>query len=182
MRCEARKGVCQDFAHIMIALVRQLGIPCRYVSGYLFHQRRQSAIVRPTARPTPGWKRCCPTSAGSASIRPTTSSPAIATSASPSVATTPTCRRHAASSRGRARCGASWPWPCRWAPRLSRKACRLTKCRRTCRGYHAKCRRRCPGLTCLSNSNSTAAAVAISGCAPVRPRAPRPLQLDAGYL
>src|SRR5580698_3429241 len=31
---ESRKGVCQDFAHIMIALVRQLGIPCRYVSGY----------------------------------------------------------------------------------------------------------------------------------------------------
>jgi transglutaminase-like putative cysteine protease len=34
----ARKGVCQDFAHIMIALVRPLGIPCRYVSGYLFHR------------------------------------------------------------------------------------------------------------------------------------------------
>jgi transglutaminase-like putative cysteine protease len=33
----ARQGVCQDFAHIMIALVRGLGIPCRYVSGYLFH-------------------------------------------------------------------------------------------------------------------------------------------------
>jgi transglutaminase-like putative cysteine protease len=32
-----RRGVCQDFAHIMIALVRGLGIPCRYVSGYLFH-------------------------------------------------------------------------------------------------------------------------------------------------
>jgi transglutaminase-like putative cysteine protease len=32
----SRKGVCQDFAHIMIALTRQLGIPCRYVSGYLF--------------------------------------------------------------------------------------------------------------------------------------------------
>jgi transglutaminase-like putative cysteine protease len=32
----ARRGECQDFAHIMIALVRQLGIPCRYVSGYLF--------------------------------------------------------------------------------------------------------------------------------------------------
>jgi transglutaminase-like putative cysteine protease len=31
-----RQGVCQDFAHIMIALVRQLGIPCRYVSGYFF--------------------------------------------------------------------------------------------------------------------------------------------------
>ncbi len=33
-----RAGVCQDFAHIMIALVRsKLRIPCRYVSGYLFH-------------------------------------------------------------------------------------------------------------------------------------------------
>jgi transglutaminase-like putative cysteine protease len=33
-----RKGVCQDFAHIMIALVRtKLRIPCRYVSGYLYH-------------------------------------------------------------------------------------------------------------------------------------------------
>jgi transglutaminase-like putative cysteine protease len=32
----ARRGVCQDFSHIMIALVRQLGVPCRYVSGYLF--------------------------------------------------------------------------------------------------------------------------------------------------
>ncbi len=30
------KGVCQDFAHIMIALVRRRGIPCRYVSGYVF--------------------------------------------------------------------------------------------------------------------------------------------------
>lgn len=33
----SRQGVCQDFAHIMIALVRQLRIPCRYVSGYLYH-------------------------------------------------------------------------------------------------------------------------------------------------
>jgi transglutaminase-like putative cysteine protease len=33
-----RTGVCQDFAHIMITLVRtKLRIPCRYVSGYLFH-------------------------------------------------------------------------------------------------------------------------------------------------
>jgi transglutaminase-like putative cysteine protease len=31
----ARQGVCQDFAHIMIAIVRNLRIPCRYVSGYL---------------------------------------------------------------------------------------------------------------------------------------------------
>jgi len=33
----SRKGVCQDFAHIMIALVRNARIPCRYVSGYLYH-------------------------------------------------------------------------------------------------------------------------------------------------
>jgi transglutaminase-like putative cysteine protease len=33
----AREGVCQDFAHIMIALARSVRIPCRYVSGYLFH-------------------------------------------------------------------------------------------------------------------------------------------------
>ncbi|MFN8527271.1 MAG: transglutaminase family protein [Anaerolineae bacterium] len=32
------KGVCQDYAHVMIALVRDLGIPCRYVSGYLYHR------------------------------------------------------------------------------------------------------------------------------------------------
>jgi transglutaminase-like putative cysteine protease len=30
-----RKGVCQDFAHIMIACLRAYGIPARYVSGYL---------------------------------------------------------------------------------------------------------------------------------------------------
>lgn len=32
----SRQGVCQDFAHIMTTLVRELGIPCRYVSGYLY--------------------------------------------------------------------------------------------------------------------------------------------------
>ena len=32
------QGVCQDFAHIMITLVRGLRIPCRYVSGYLHHE------------------------------------------------------------------------------------------------------------------------------------------------
>lgn len=34
---ENRQGVCQDFAHIMIALLRNLRIPARYVSGYLHH-------------------------------------------------------------------------------------------------------------------------------------------------
>ena len=33
-----RKGVCQDFAHIMIACLRSYGVPARYVSGYLLTQ------------------------------------------------------------------------------------------------------------------------------------------------
>ena len=33
------KGVCQDFAHAMIALLRHVRIPARYVSGYLYRGR-----------------------------------------------------------------------------------------------------------------------------------------------
>ena len=29
-------GVCQDFAHLMLAVCRRQGIPSRYVSGYLY--------------------------------------------------------------------------------------------------------------------------------------------------
>jgi transglutaminase-like putative cysteine protease len=32
---EQRRGVCQDFAHVFIACVRSMGVPVRYVSGYL---------------------------------------------------------------------------------------------------------------------------------------------------
>lgn len=39
-----RRGVCQDFAHVMIALVRELRMPCRYVSGYLFHRREDHDV------------------------------------------------------------------------------------------------------------------------------------------
>jgi transglutaminase-like putative cysteine protease len=34
------KGVCQDFAHLTLILLRGMGIPARYVSGYLHPQRR----------------------------------------------------------------------------------------------------------------------------------------------
>jgi transglutaminase-like putative cysteine protease len=35
---KSKAGVCQDFSHVMIALVRsRLQVPCRYVSGYLYH-------------------------------------------------------------------------------------------------------------------------------------------------
>ena len=42
--CAAGHGVCQDFAHIFIAVARRLGIPARYVSGHLF--RRDGQIVQ----------------------------------------------------------------------------------------------------------------------------------------
>ena len=32
---KARKGVCQDFAHLAIACIRSVGLPARYVSGYI---------------------------------------------------------------------------------------------------------------------------------------------------
>jgi transglutaminase-like putative cysteine protease len=35
----SRQGVCQDFTHIMLALLREQGIPARYVSGYLARRR-----------------------------------------------------------------------------------------------------------------------------------------------
>jgi len=49
---ENRRGVCQDFAHIMIALARSVQIPARYVSGYL-HRRDESE--RPVADATHAW-------------------------------------------------------------------------------------------------------------------------------
>jgi len=48
-----RQGVCQDYSHIMLALVRRLGIPCRYVSGYLFH--RAGSNVRSSEGATHAW-------------------------------------------------------------------------------------------------------------------------------
>ena len=49
-----RAGVCQDFAHIMITLVRsRLRIPCRYVSGYLYHG--QDAQDRSESSATHAW-------------------------------------------------------------------------------------------------------------------------------
>jgi len=32
---KSRRGVCQDFAHVMVSALRSIGLPARYVSGYL---------------------------------------------------------------------------------------------------------------------------------------------------
>ena len=37
------KGVCQDFAHLTLILLRSMGIPARYVSGYL-HPNREAVV------------------------------------------------------------------------------------------------------------------------------------------
>ena len=66
---QARAGVCQDLAHIMIALGRRLGIPCRYVSGYLSpdphgHDRSAEGASHAWAEaflPTLGWVGFDPT-------------------------------------------------------------------------------------------------------------------------
>ena len=64
----SRQGVCQDFAHVLIALVRRLGIPCRYVSGYLFHARGERTAEGATHAwveallPGNGWIGVDPTS------------------------------------------------------------------------------------------------------------------------
>jgi transglutaminase-like putative cysteine protease len=39
---EKGKGVCQDFTHLMIALLRSFGVPARYVSGYIHRPGKES--------------------------------------------------------------------------------------------------------------------------------------------
>ena len=64
----SKKGVCQDFAHILIALLRRLGVPARYVSGYLFHSRGERTAEGATHAwvevwlPGSGWVGVDPTS------------------------------------------------------------------------------------------------------------------------
>lgn len=45
---EAREGVCQDYAHLTLAILRAIGIPSRYVSGYL--HPKPNALVGETVR------------------------------------------------------------------------------------------------------------------------------------
>jgi transglutaminase-like putative cysteine protease len=42
---EAGQGVCQDHAHIFIAAVRKLGVPARYVTGYLHIETEAPAVA-----------------------------------------------------------------------------------------------------------------------------------------
>jgi transglutaminase-like putative cysteine protease len=51
---ELRKGVCQDIAHLTVGMLRSLGIPARYVSGYL-HPSREAEIGETVAGQSHAW-------------------------------------------------------------------------------------------------------------------------------
>jgi transglutaminase-like putative cysteine protease len=62
-----RKGVCQDFAHVMLGMCRSLGIPARYVSGYFYNPERLPDEIEASHAwvevflPGYGWKGFDPT-------------------------------------------------------------------------------------------------------------------------
>ena len=53
---ETGRGVCQDYAHAMIAVARSWGIPARYVSGYI-HVTGQAGEQAPESA-THAWAEC----------------------------------------------------------------------------------------------------------------------------
>jgi transglutaminase-like putative cysteine protease len=65
----ARAGVCQDFSHIMIALLRSIGIPARYVSGYI--APRESHQDRAGDNATHAWVEAFVPSLGWIGLDPT---------------------------------------------------------------------------------------------------------------
>lgn len=62
-----RKGVCQDFAHVMLGICRTQGIPARYVSGYFYNPHRLPDDIEASHAwvevflPGYGWKGFDPT-------------------------------------------------------------------------------------------------------------------------
>ena len=51
---EQRSGVCQDMAHLVLGALRSVGIPARYVSGYL-HPTRSAPIGVPKVGESHAW-------------------------------------------------------------------------------------------------------------------------------
>ncbi len=73
----ARRGVCQDFVHITVAMLRRLGLPSRYVSGYIAPDAAEDPPTAPLAThawvevllPTLGWSGFDPTNDREAGVR-----------------------------------------------------------------------------------------------------------------
>ena len=86
-----RRGVCQDFAHLQVGCLRSLGLPARYVSGYLVTHPvpGQPRLVGADAShawlsvwcPRLGWVDLDPTNDVLPSSTPRDSSPGAATTA-----------------------------------------------------------------------------------------------------
>lgn len=53
---ETGTGVCQDYAHVMLAVARGWGVPSRYVSGYV--EARGTVEAQPTTGATHAWVEC----------------------------------------------------------------------------------------------------------------------------
>jgi transglutaminase-like putative cysteine protease len=63
------RGVCQDFVHVFIAAVRTAGVPCRYVSGYIYEGAGEPVVGASHAWaeawvPDRGWTAYDPTHPG----------------------------------------------------------------------------------------------------------------------
>jgi transglutaminase-like putative cysteine protease len=87
---EQRRGVCQDYAHLMIACLRSVGLAARYVSGYLHTGAPPAA---PPSAPVPTVAKAATTAAATASV------PAALPGAAPVPAATPALTDPAAPSR-----------------------------------------------------------------------------------
>jgi transglutaminase-like putative cysteine protease len=70
---QQRRGVCQDFAHVMLGMCRAVKIPARYVSGYLYSGAEGSLVGFHASHawcevfvPGHGWRALDPTNNGQA--------------------------------------------------------------------------------------------------------------------
>ena len=69
---QSGRGVCQDYAHVMIAIARSWGVPARYVSGYLHPTGRPGE--REVASAGHAWVECHLAGAGWVGFDPTNGS------------------------------------------------------------------------------------------------------------
>ncbi|MDE2395659.1 MAG: transglutaminase family protein [Burkholderiales bacterium] len=62
---EQRRGVCQDFAHLMAGVLRRFGLPARYVSGYLLTRAPEGGAAMLGADASHAWVQAwCPGTPG----------------------------------------------------------------------------------------------------------------------
>ena len=65
----SKKGVCQDYSHVMITIARLWGIPSRYVSGYLYDDRKSH--ISSSTHESHAWCECYLPSLGWLGFDPT---------------------------------------------------------------------------------------------------------------